>query len=111
MNNALFVQDLLTKQSKKQFKGNLYGTRHASAFSSSPIGSIINGLAKYADDYSKRYPDSILAETYVLGDYWITALKAVRGLLNGELGQLDGGFCDEIILQLAFKNGFKEEQF
>ena len=109
MKNRMLIEKLLNKQAKKSFRGNNYGARHVVAWNSSAVGRLITDLARYADEYSKLYPDSCLADDYVIGAAWFRGLSAVRVLLNGELGGLDGGFCDEIILALANLNGLDLE--
>lgn len=110
MTNTLLINSLLNTQSTKSFQNNHYGARHASAFNSSTIGKMILAVAQYADDHKKRF-DSLIGEDYFLGPDILAMLKSIRGLLNGALGGLDGGFTDEIILAVAANCGFKEEGF
>lgn len=108
MNNLLLINKKLDEQAKRNNAINSYASRHVYAWSQSPIARMLDALALYADDYQKRY-DTPLVEDYVLGQYWIESLKGVRGLLNGEIGQLDGAFTDEIIVKLSLNNGFNDE--
>ncbi len=110
MKNILLINSLLNVQAKKSFQNNHYGARHASSFNSSTIGKMILAVAQYADDHKKRF-DCPINEDYVLGPEILAMLKSIRGLLNGEIGGLDGGFTDEIILAISKNCGFKEEDF
>jgi hypothetical protein len=68
----------------------------------------IRSLAAYAAAHEARY-DSKIAEDGVLGKEWEAALRGFRGLLNGELGRLDGGFLDGAICNLYREAGFEGE--
>jgi hypothetical protein len=68
----------------------------------------IRSLAAYAAAHEARY-DSKLADDGVLGASWEEALRGFRGLLNGELGRLDGGFLDGAICNLYREAGFEGE--
>lgn len=108
MNNLQLINQKLNEQAKRNNAINSYASRHVQAWSQSPIARMIDALAIYADEHQKRY-DAPIGDDYVLGDYWIESLRGVRGLLNGEIGALDGGFTDEIIIALALNNGFNDE--
>ena len=56
----------------------------------SAIVSMIEGIDQYAAAHLKAY-ESDVANDGVLGASLAGALLAVRGLLDGELGRLDGG--------------------
>lgn len=48
-----------------------------------PLIVMMDCLLQYALVYRNRF-DGPLAQDYVLGDYWLEAAKAIRGLLNGD---------------------------
>lgn len=65
-----------------------------------PIVGMIKAWAKYADEHEKQYGQPI-GKDYFLGQrYWKEMGEALRGLLNGDLGQLDGGILDGLILDI-----------
>lgn len=107
MNNLLLIQTKLNEQAKKNNVLKYYESRHVKAWRRSSIAKMIDALAIYADEHFKRYKSPV-GEDYVLGEYWIESLKGVRGLLNGELIDLDAGFTDMIIITLAENNGFND---
>lgn len=87
--------------------------RHAAAWDTSTIGRLTIAAVCYADDYRKRYegPDSnqypsILGSDYVLGDAWYQIVDGIQTLLNGDLGDLDGGLCDRLLVALLEGEGF-----
>jgi hypothetical protein len=109
MNNTQYITNKLAQQTTERVESNAYGRRHVAAWNSGhPIADLITGLARYADTYNEMYPDSTLGQDYVLGECWINALRGIRGLLNGDIGTLDGGLTDAIIVTLATRNGFDE---
>jgi hypothetical protein len=63
----------------------------------------------YADAHAERF-GSPLAEDYVLGESWREAVRGLRGLLNGELGRLDGGTLDRAILVMYQAAGFEGDE-
>jgi len=84
--------------------------RHARAYASpqgAEIGIVgmIKGWVAYAEDYSERYGSEIGSD-YVLGGYWASIGFTIRGLLNGELGNLDGGTLDGILVILLSAQGW-----
>ena len=87
--------------------------RHAAAWDTSTIGRLTIAAVCYADDYRKRYegPDSdqypsLLGSDYVLGDAWYQIIDGIQTLLNGDLGDLDGGLCDALLVALLEGEGF-----
>lgn len=72
------------------------------------LRALIDGLMSYAVDHEARY-GSKLGEDGVLGEAWADALRGVRGLLNGELGDLDGGLLDGALCNLYREAGFEGE--
>jgi hypothetical protein len=75
-----------------------------------PIVGFITALADYGDAHKERF-ESDIGDDYVLGKDWMDILKATRGLLNGELGRLDGGTLDGMLCGLATLAGFKPEEW
>lgn len=92
-----------------------YIGRHATALHTPRLGfeSALSGfvvaLKDYAVAHEQRY-ESKLADDGVLGDDWQGILRRVRGLLNGELGRLDGGFLDGALCNLYAAAGFDPEE-
>lgn len=83
-----------------------------------PLLVMMDSLIKYAEAYRERF-ETPLADDYVLGNDWLRAAAAVRGLLNGDgvvawkrdrstdskdNGAIEGMFWDGLALA-----GFKEE--
>lgn len=74
------------------------------------VRSLVAYLRGYAEQYHNLFEQQI-AEDAVIGQSWITALKAVQELLNGPLGYEDAGLLDSEILDAATRcGGFTEEQ-
>ena len=65
-------------------------------------------LAMYADAYAERY-ESPIGNDGVLGESWCEMVHGLRGLLNGDIGRLDGGTLDAAILALYKAAGFEGE--
>ncbi len=79
-------------------------SRHVAGTS---VAFLIRAWLLYGDAHRAVY-DSRIGDDYVLGDEWATIGVALRGLLNGELGELDGGTTDSIILGALGAEGFDE---
>lgn len=69
------------------------------------LGMLIDGLREYAEVHQAKF-ESPLGEDWVLGDEWLEAVRAVVGLLNGEIGRLDGGSLWQELEALARSAGF-----
>lgn len=101
--------------STKDFQGNNWGARHATAFAAgqSDFARAIAGLIKaaglYCDVHKKQY-ESPIGEDYVLGKGLLEILSGTATLLNGELGGLDGGTCDQLLRDIARLNGYTEQE-
>ena len=54
---------------------------------------VYNAWNEYANTYNRRY-ESFIGDDYVLGPAWAKIGQGLLGLLNGELGRLDGGLMD-----------------
>jgi len=61
---------------------------------------LIVGAARYADAHAERY-ESVIGDDGVLGPNFRDILIGIRGLLNGQLGRLDGGTLDHMLCTLA----------
>ena len=90
--------------------GGPSGTQHQKAITA-PRGpevgvvSLLRGWLQYADTHKARY-DSGIGEDYVLGEDWRKMGFCLIGLLNGELGRLDGGSLDSLIRDTLKAEGF-----
>lgn len=83
-----------------------------------PIIVMLDCLLKYAEAHHVRY-NSTLAEDHVLGDIWLSALKSVHGLLDGDgavammLGRTtdskDNGACESVFADCLRMAGFDRE--
>lgn len=88
------VADVLEGQARRPFETMLV--------------SALFAWALYADDHRARY-ESPIGEDGVLGPKWRAIGLALRGLLNGELGRLDGGTLDAFILDTLKAEGVEVE--
>lgn len=57
---------------------------------------LLTGWLRYADAHESAY-GSPVGDDGVLGLEWARIGEALRGLLNGHLGRLDGGTLDSLI--------------
>jgi hypothetical protein len=73
----------------------------------SPIINLLKVLDTYERNHVTRY-DSAIANDYALGAAWLEIAKSARTLLNGELGRLDAGTLDGILLDMIVTAGFSE---
>lgn len=71
-----------------------------------PIVQMLKGWIEYADHFNSRNDTKFLADDYFLGPLWRDMGKALRGLLNGELGRLDAGTIDGIICHNLKEQGY-----
>ena len=88
--------------------------RHLRAFNSNPIAvsksmpgcvvAMVEAWGRYADAHRKRY-GSPIGDDGVLGWSWRTMGVSLRGLLNGETGNLDCGTMDTLICAIAAEHG------
>lgn len=93
----------------RQSRPTWWTSRHIQGYCSShPVAMLLRALVSYADEHRDQFGSGI-GEDGVLGPDWAKALVAVRGLLNGSIGQLDGGSCDSIILALLIVEGFTDK--
>jgi len=66
---------------------------------------MIKGWCLYAEAM-KQQLDWNIGDDQVLGDEWFKIGEALRGLLNGDMGRLDGGTLDTIIADNLNEQGF-----
>ena len=72
------------------------------------ILEMIEGWRLYAELHYMR-SDALIGEDYVLGPAWEAIGDALRTLLNGDLGRLDGGTLDRYLLTKMRENGVNTE--
>lgn len=115
-------RDLIERSVLKTYRRkeeNGWNRRHTDAFSAVPSWAgdtrqeygmiqMIRGWAEYADAHFHRF-ETVIGEDYFLGPLWLEIGKSLRGLLNGELGRLDGGTLDGLLLEIIEHNGYTEE--
>ncbi len=65
----------------------------------------LDGLREIASAHVSRYESSI-GDDYVLGEAWSDMWRGLRAMLNGEIGQLDGGEMDRELCELWESAGF-----
>jgi len=69
---------------------------------------MLRGWLEYAEAHRYTY-ESQIGDDRVLGDEWMAIGQAMLGLLNGDLGRLDGGTLDAIIRDNLNEQGFDPE--
>jgi len=74
-----------------------------------PIVHLLKGWLLYADEHHRAYESSV-GEDGVLGPEWEAIGQALLGLLNGSLGNLDGGTLDHIIREALKQNDFNPDK-
>ena len=102
-------QEIYNDITKKHMKRGDYGIRHYKATLTSPVGMLIVATIGYLDDYYQRY-ESHVGDDRILGPAIREVLHSIQTLLNGELGDLDGGICSEIIQAIAFNSQLTSEK-
>lgn len=80
---------------------------HSSISQGACIVQGLNAWCEYASAHKRRY-ECPIGKDYVLGDMWKAWGFALRGLLNGETGDLDCGTLDTIIVDNILEQ-FPEE--
>lgn len=86
-----------------------WGTRHCAAYQRRPrhpVCLLIDAAAVYADAHQRRF-ESRIGDDGVLGPEWAQIVRGIRGLLNGELGALDGGTLDSILCDMLDAEGLE----
>lgn len=69
----------------------------------------IGGWINYAEAHQARFGGKI-GDDYMLGPAWAHWGFALRDLLNGDLGRLDGGTLDTIIHTNLAEQGFNPDE-
>lgn len=95
----------------EQFKdgsGSHWQQTHFAKWGKAPLSVTIAGAGAIADSHYRVY-DSRIGEDAVLGESWLEIMRGLRGLLNGELGGLDGGTCDKLICDMLRLEGIDSE--
>lgn len=69
------------------------------------IVGLIRAWLCYADSHHASYGCGI-GQDGVLGECWSKIGNEIRGLLNGDLGRLDGGTLDGILCRILTEQGF-----
>ncbi len=72
------------------------------------VMKILRGWEDYAERHLFRF-GSVIGQDGFLGKHWESIGDALRGLLNGDLGRLDGGTMDSAIVTIMTKNGIDTE--
>jgi hypothetical protein len=73
------------------------------------IRKMIEGAILYAKAHASAY-ETPIGEDYVLGPPWLAIVGSLRRLLDGEIGSLDGGSTDRVLLDLARSQGFSKNE-
>lgn len=73
------------------------------------IGRAIGAWCDYARNHAERF-GSPIGQDYVLGPAWARWGFALRELLNGELGRLDGGTLDTILHDNLAEQGYNPDE-
>ena len=66
---------------------------------------MLSGWLRYADAVQTSW-DAGIGKDYVLGPNWAQIGDALRGLLNGDLGRMDGGTLDGVLCRTLEAEGF-----
>ena len=69
--------------------------------------SMLQGWKLQADAHEAQHGSKI-AEDYFTGPQWLEIGKALRAMLNCEIGRLDGGTLDAFILSAIEAAGYSE---
>jgi len=70
---------------------------------------LVRAWLVYADAHENEY-ESKIGDDYVLGPEWAKIGAALRGLLNGNTGELDAGTLDALYVSVLGDQGFDAEQ-
>ena len=86
------------------------GNFTAATFPSTPyeeaIVMLCDGINWYVNAYAKVQGQDDSEMDYLTGDWVGTVIDGVRGMLNGDLGRLDGGTVDAWLLYVAEQIGY-----
>ena len=70
---------------------------------------MLTGWLRYADAVQSAW-DAGIGKDYVLGPLWAQIGSQLRGLLNGDLGRMDGGTLDGLLCRTLEQEGFDPDQ-
>lgn len=79
--------------------------RHCRA-RANPIWVMLLQLAAMADLHRRHYESSI-GEDGILGAHWRDMVQGLRGMLDGDCGNLDAGTIDHILCHMLETEGFE----
>ena len=86
------------------------GNFTAATFPSTPyeiaIVALCEGIQRYVDAYAQTNNPEDSEMDYLTGDWVGNVIEGVRGMLNGDLGRLDGGTVDAWLLYVAEEIGY-----
>lgn len=82
---------------------------YVAAMSSGGLNDMLRGWYNYAQDHEAKFGSKI-GDDSVLGPEWAQIGYALRGLLNGDIGQLDGGTCDSFIVDTMTANNVEVDE-
>lgn len=88
----------------------IHNPRGAPNSSEEAIVKALRAWNDYAHAHKARF-DSEIGEDRVLGPAWAQWGGALRTLLNGDLGRLDGGTLDHIISSNLSEQGFDPNDY
>ena len=74
-----------------------------------PIVNLVQFLKDFRENHENGSDVKLSDDSYT-GPAWLDILKASRTLLSTELGRLDGGILDTIILEELKEAGFSESE-
>lgn len=80
--------------------------RHLAAWRRHPVANMLDAWARVGELHRAKLETTIGADG-VLGPQWQAIGLGIRGLLNGDLGDLDAGECDRFILATLAKEGME----
>lgn len=71
---------------------------------------MIVAMATYADLHYHRFGGTGISEDYFLGDAWYQVMDGVRSMLNGDIGDLDAGNIDKLLVGMMEGEGFNVDE-
>jgi hypothetical protein len=93
---------------------NKWGVRHCDALTRPRAGfelgivKMLEGAIEYADHHRERY-EARIGDDGVIGDAWERIVRGIRDLRDGELGRIDGGALDGLLVGMLDAEGFDVE--
>jgi hypothetical protein len=71
---------------------------------------MLSGWLRYADAVQDTWGAGV-GKDYVLGPCWAQIGAGLRGLLNGDIGRMDGGTLDGLLCRTLEAEGFDPDRF